>query len=234
MMSLAAVLVFGLPGQLLAQKESPPAFEGSVAALADVLVNNVWIVNGSGQALEAQLHVVVMGPEEGWIDDVSKPFRLEGRDEAGERALLSAEWHGDETRVPYDGKYGTPIAGSLSARGLLEMLQKAGFGPELPIEIGPITTLALPCCKPLDEKSLLDALDEAGLVGDKEIVGRDGAVRDGHAMLFFLASPAGVDEASAPGFGDRRKDVLQGTLVWIGGSILSSLAPTTAGMAVSD
>lgn len=230
-----AVLVLSLPsGQLLAQAESPPANESSVAGLADALTTNLWIVNGFEKPIEAQLHVVVMaGPWEGWIDDPSAPFRLEARRDATESEFLAVRWQGG-AKAPVDGTYGIPMSRVLATRSLLALLEKAGFDPDLPIEIGPVKPVSLPCCKPLNQKGLLNMVDEAGLVGDKGIVGRDGTVRDGHAMLFFLASPAGVDEASAPGFGDRRKDVLQGILVWIGGSILSSLAPTTAGMAVSD
>jgi hypothetical protein len=135
------------------------------------------------------------------------------------------QWHGGETKAPYDGKYGIPMSDVMSARPLLALLSKAGFDPEMPIEIGPVNPdhagsgiipLSLPCCKPLDEKSLLGALDEAGLVGEKGIIGRDGTVREGYALIFFDSLPTRLDEESAPGFGDRRKDVRQVLVVRIG------------------
>ena len=161
------------------------------------LTNGLWIISTLDEPVELQLRAFVMaGPWEGWIDDESKPFKLESS---------------DEKAVPYDGKYGIGMPRVLSAKRLLQLTTEAGLDPELSIEMSaPKVVAPIPCCPPIDKELVIKVL------GPTDLVGEDGVVRDGHVLLFLVARPVDGtygDAKQAPGFGDRRKVELQGLAI---------------------
>jgi hypothetical protein len=183
----------------------------SVSEFVSAIGDHVWIVGGTDvPGLKGRLQVAVLAAPAGegdrsmseWVFDQSEPFELNTKFDPGQSK--------DETIRSYAGNPAIEVGEALPNRRLQRTLDEVAYGEERPAMYGeerPPTPVKLPCCKPLDANTLMQALNEAGLVGDEGVLNTNGVLKEAHLLLALVPLPIEAGERKAPGFGDRRKSV---------------------------